>query len=125
MGISILVADEVDIVLRSVSEYLENNGMVVTRAKDGDRAMELLREQTFDAAVLDLNMQGTPTPGIVRYCQTSIPGMAVVITTGFDAPQGIRDLLTAQSTGYLHKPHKPEDLMKMIFSLMSLLKERR
>lgn len=124
-GISILVADEVDIVLRSVSEYLENNGMVVTRAKDGDRAMELLRKQTFDAAVLDLNMPGTSTPGIVRYCQTSIPGMAVVITTGFDAPQGIRDLLTTQSTGYLHKPHRPEDLMKMIFSLISLLKERR
>jgi len=123
--ISVLVADDVDIVLRSVSEYLENNGIVVTRAHDGNRAMDLLRKQTFDAAVLDLSMPGTPTPGIVRYCQTSLPGMAVVITTGFDVPQGIRNLIIASSTGYLHKPHKPEVLMEMIYSLISRLKEGR
>ncbi|MCK5133491.1 MAG: response regulator [Candidatus Sabulitectum sp.] len=122
-GLSILVADDVDIVLSSVSEYLENSGMVVTRAKDGNRVMELLREGSFDAAVLDLNMPGVPTPGIVRYCQTSKPEMAVVITSGFDAPQGVRDLIIAPSTDYLHKPHNPEALIEMIFSLIGRLKE--
>lgn len=123
-GLSILVADEVDIVLNSISEYLEHSGMITTRAKDGNQVMELLKSSSFDAAVLDLNMPGVPTPGVVRYCQTSRPDMAVVITTGFDAPQGVRDLIAHPSTEYLHKPHKPEALVEMIYSLVSRLKER-
>jgi len=122
--LSILVADDVDIVLRSVSDYLEKSGMTVTKAKDGDTAMELLRQHRYDAAVLDLNMPGSPTPGIVRYCQTSKPGMAIVITSGFDTPHGVRDLIVAASTGYLHKPHKPEALLDMIYSLIQRLEER-
>ncbi len=124
-GLSILVADEFDIVLSSISEYLERGGMTVARAKDGNRVMELLKSNSFDAAVLDLNMPGAPTPGIVRYCQTSRPDMAVVITTGFDAPQGVRDLIVHPSTEYLHKPHKPEALVGMIYSLISRLKEEK
>jgi len=123
-GLSILVADDVDIVLRSVSDYLEKNGMTVTKVTDGDSAMELLRQYSYDAAVLDLNMPGTPTLGIVRYCQTSKPDMAIVITSGFDTPHGVRDLIVAASTGYLHKPHKPEALLKMIYSLVHRMEER-
>ncbi|MCD6589019.1 MAG: response regulator [Candidatus Fermentibacteraceae bacterium] len=123
-GLSILVADDVDIVLRSVSDYLEKNGMTVTKVTDGDSAMELLRQYSYDAAVLDLNMPGTPTLGIVRYCQTSKPDMAIVITSGFDTPHGVRDLIVAASTGYLHKPHKPEALLEMIYSLVHRMEER-
>jgi CheY-like chemotaxis protein len=122
-GLSVLVADDVEIVLRSVSDYLEKNGMTVTKASDGDRAMELLKHRSFDAAVLDLNMPGVPTTGIVRYCQTSKPGMAVVITSGFDIPHGVKDLIVVPSTGYLHKPHKPETLMEMIYMLIQRLEE--
>jgi len=122
-GLSVLVADDVDIVLRSVSDYLEKNGMNVTKATNGDSAIELLKEHSYDVAVLDLNMPGMPTSGIVRYCQTSKPGMVIVITSGFDAPHGVQDLIVAASTGYLHKPHKPEDLLELIYSLIHRLKE--
>ena len=122
-GLSVLVADEVEIVLESISGYLEHSGMTTTRAIDGDQVMELLNSNTFDAAVLDLNMPGVPTSGIVRYCQTSKPDMAIVITSGFDTPHGVRDLLSASSTDYLHKPHRPEILVKMIYHLVNRLKE--
>ncbi|MCK5786882.1 MAG: response regulator [Candidatus Sabulitectum sp.] len=123
-GLSVLVADEVEIVLDSISGYLEHSGMTTIRAKNGDQVMELLKSNSFDAAVLDLNMPGVPTSGIVRYCQTSKPDMAIVITSGFDTPHGVRDLLTASSTDYLHKPHRPEILVKMIYHLVSRLKDR-
>jgi len=122
-GLSVLVADDVDIVLRSVSDYLEKNGMIVTKATNGDSAIELLKEHSYDVAVLDLNMPGMPTSGIVRYCQTSKPDMAIVVTSGFDTPHGVRDLIVAASTGYLHKPHKPEVLLELIYSLIDRLEE--
>ncbi len=122
-GLSVLIADEVEIVLNSMSEYLELNKISVTRAHNGDQAMQLLRSEDFDAAVLDLNMPGVPTPGIVRFCQTSKPEMAVIVTSGFEASQEVQDLIVAPSTEYLHKPHKPDVLIDMIYSLISKSKE--
>lgn len=122
-GLTILVADAVEIVLHSTSEYLEQSGMNITRARDGDRVMELLKNNSFDAVVLDLNMPGAPTQGIVRFCQTSRPDMAIVIASGFSAPHGIAELINSPSTAYLHKPHRPKVLMDLIHSLRRRLKE--
>lgn len=121
--LSVLVADDIEIVLKSVSENLRNNGMLVTEAVNGDQVMELLRSQKFDIAVLDLNMPGAPTPEIVKYCQNSIPNMVVIITSGFEFPKGISDLIASNYTEYLHKPHKPEVLIKMIHFLIKTMKE--
>ena len=122
-ALSVLIADEVEIVLNSMSEFLELNGISVTRAGDGNQVMELLKNERFDAAVLDLNMPGAPTAGIVRFCQTSKPEMALVITSGFEASKEVQNLIIAPTTEYLHKPHKPDLLIEMIYSLISKAKE--
>lgn len=122
-GLSVLVADAVDIVLTSTCEYLEHRGMITTGVSDGDSAMNLLRTGKFDAAVLDLNMPGTSTPSIVRYCQTSFPTMAVVITTGYGMTGPVRDLIKATSTDCLYKPHRPEVLVETIYSTLMRIQE--
>lgn len=122
-GLSVLVAEEVEIILQSSCEYLEHRGMVTTAASNGDRAMELLRTRKFDAAVLDLNMPGIPTASIVRYCQTSLPSMAVIITTGYGMSGPVRDLLKATSTDCLYKPHRPEVLVETIYSTLMRIQE--
>lgn len=121
-GLRVLVADEVEIVRLSTAEFLEHRGMSVSMASDGDRAMELLRSGRFDAAVLDLNMPGVPTTSIVRYCQTSLPGMAVVITTGYGMNARLGDLIRHPSTDCLHKPHRPEVLVETIHSTISTIR---
>ncbi len=122
-GLSVLVAEEVEIILHSNCEYLEHRGMVTTPVTDGDKAMDMLRHGRFDAAVLDLSMPGVPTPSIVRYCQTSLPNMAVVITTGYGMNDQIRDLLKAPSTDCLYKPHRPEVLVETIYSTLMRIQE--
>ena len=122
-GLSVLVADEVEIVRHSTSEYLEHCGMTTTSVSDGDSAMELLKSELFDVAVLDLNMPGTPTTGIVRYCQTSLPGMAVIITTGYGISSSLRGLMQFPSTDCINKPHRPEVLVETIHSTLKRIHE--
>jgi len=122
-GLSVLVADEVDIVLLSTCEYLEHRGMVTTGVSNGDSALELLRTRKFDAAVIDLNMPGTSTPSIVRFCQTSLPSMAVIITTGYGMNASVRELIKAPSTDCIYKPHRPEALVETIYSTLMRIQE--
>lgn len=122
-GLSVLVADEVAIVLNSTCEYLEHRGMATTRVSDGNSVMELLKRKKFDAAVLDLNMPGTPTPTIVRYCQTRLPGMAVVITTGYGITPAVQELIKFPSTDCVNKPHRPDVLVDIIYSALMRIHE--
>jgi len=122
-GLSVLVADEVDIVLKSTCEFLEHRGMSTMGVSDGDSAMEMLEQHSFDAVVLDLNMPGIPAPTIVRYCQTSFPKMAVIITTGYGMTGTVRDLIKSPSTDSLHKPHRPEVLVDTIYSVLMRIQE--
>jgi CheY-like chemotaxis protein len=123
-GLSVLVADDVEIVLGSTCEYLEHSGMTVTKAVDGDIAMELLASNSFDAAVLDMNMPGESTESIVRYCRTRYPEMAIVICTGYGMNQVIRELIKDPSTQCVHKPHRPEDLVEAIYSTLLRLRKQ-
>lgn len=124
-GLSVLVADAVEIVRHSTCEFLEHRGMSTTGASDGDKVMELLRENSYDAAVLDLNMPGIPTPSIVRYCQTRLSEMAVIITTGYAVSGPIRELIKFPSTDCLYKPHRPEMLVETIYSTLMRIQEER
>jgi CheY-like chemotaxis protein len=122
-GLSVLVADEVEIVLLSTCEYLEHRGMVTTAVSDGDSAMKLLRTKKFDAVVLDLNMPGIPTASIVRYCHTTLPSMAVVVTTGYGDSDSVRDMMKVPSADCLYKPHRPEMLVESIYSTLMRIQE--
>jgi len=113
----------VEIILNSTCEYLEHVGMITTPVSNGDEAMELLRSGKYDAAVLDMNMPGTSTPSIVRFCQTSFPSMAVIITTGYGMSGSVRELIKAPSTDCIYKPHRPETLVETIYSTLMRIQE--
>lgn len=52
----ILVADDEDRIREAIREYAEFEGWQVTEAPDGMQAVELVRTQQFDLAVLDIMM---------------------------------------------------------------------
>ncbi|MFH0911193.1 MAG: response regulator [Planctomycetota bacterium] len=54
----ILIVDDEEDLAQSLSVYLEYDGFSVSVATDQQRAEELLNQNTYDAAVLDLSLRG-------------------------------------------------------------------
>jgi DNA-binding response OmpR family regulator len=52
----ILIADDDQDVLEVIKAIMEHEGYRVRTARDGEQAFKLIRKQTFDAVILDIDM---------------------------------------------------------------------
>lgn len=75
----LLVDDEVKL-LDVLSEELGACGYAVARAKSGEEALRLAREQTFDVAVTDLKMPGMDGVELLRGAHGSDRARSPIVT---------------------------------------------
>ena len=103
----LLVEDEL-LVREVASEDFGEAGFHVTQARDGDEALEILREGTvFDLLFTDIRMPGA-TDGwdLAREAKQLIPGLRVIYATGLgDAGDGLD-----QGECFVRKPYNLKDL---------------
>jgi CheY-like chemotaxis protein len=108
---AILVADGDDEERGSVSEILRLEGYVVTEATNGDRALDLLGTDRFDALVLD--NATPPLDGMAVLAAAENPPPAVIMS-GQELDPGGRKDLAVRGIAFLHKPVETEHLLDAV-----------
>ena len=103
---ALLVVDDNEMNRDMLSRRLQRNGHTVTLAHDGYAALELIKQQSFDAVLLDVAMpgiDGMETLTILRqtHSATSLP---VVMATAMDQSEGIVKALRLGANDYVTKP---------------------
>ncbi len=110
----ILVAEDDPTVLSFYSDLLKQEGYEVVTASNGREALEKIRVERPDLAILDLRMpvmdglevlqtlyrQGDPTP--------------IVVSTAYGELRGDLDISYGEVQAFLNKPVRPEDLSEAI-----------
>ena len=106
----LLVADDEEAVRKTWERYFTRLGATVTVAGDGQRALDLMRGQDFDAVVLDLKMPVLDGWDVVQAARRERPDLAsrIIIVSG-DAT-GLFDLQTAEHLEPWRVLEKPVDL---------------
>ncbi|MCC5926614.1 MAG: response regulator transcription factor [Bacteroidetes bacterium] len=103
----LLVEDEVESA-EMLSTFLEMNGLAVTQAHDGDRALALLAHSKpdFDLAVLDIMVPGADGREICREIRRhpDLSGIPVIFLTAKDEEQDEIAGLTIGADDYIAKP---------------------
>ena len=83
------------------------------------------RPRWFDLILLDLSMpfmDGEETFGRLREIRPDLP---VLLSTGFIAQDRLDRMIEAGMAGFLHKPHRPEELVKNIKAILECVKLAR
>jgi DNA-binding NtrC family response regulator len=109
----LLVDDEVDFVNVLVKRISRRN-IDVTAAYSGSEAIQLLRRQTFDAAVLDLKMEDMDGIELLKIFKKMDPAMPVIMLTGHGSEQSAREGIKFGAFDYLTKPYELDDLIRKI-----------
>ncbi|HSS81620.1 MAG TPA: response regulator [Gaiellaceae bacterium] len=116
----IVVADDDDDILDLVALTLERSGHVVHRARDGEEALELVKRERPDIAVLDVSMpkldgleltrrlRGDPETSTVR----------IVLLTALVQESDVNDGLAAGAHDYVRKPFSPQELQERVDVLL-------
>ncbi len=115
-GGTILVADDEDLVREVAKDILEAQGFEVLTAEDGRQAVRLFRKNRFDirAVLLDLTMPQMDGEQAYRAMRLAQPDAKILMMSGYNKQQIRRRLEGEPISGFLHKPFRPEDLLRLL-----------
>lgn len=113
---TVLVVDDEEIVLETVTKMLERLGYSVIPAPSGQKALELFSEnrERIDMVILDLVMPGISAAEIMRVIKTSRPEVKVVLSSGFRLDNLQDETQTNGNDGFIAKPYSMGDLSKAV-----------
>lgn len=121
----ILVIDDEDAIRESLRAYLEDYDYEVSSAASAEEAMQLLRGQVFDLAVVDMRLPGESGEAFIVGVSELYSDMQFVIHTGSVEFQ-LTDALKAHGIKPAHIYLKPlHDLSILAEGIGELLNERK
>lgn len=113
-GRRILVVEDEMLVLMNIEYLLADLGCEsVTAAATVDQALVLLEAQVFDAAVLDVNLNGCESYPVAEALEAR--GVPFAFSTGY-SDEGMRD--EYRDRPVLRKPYQQEGLVQILTRLL-------
>jgi DNA-binding NtrC family response regulator len=110
----LLVDDEIGFV-EVLGKRLSKRSMDVTAVYSGTKAIQSLRKQDFDVAVLDLKLEDMDGIEILRIFKKLVPDMPVIMLTGHGSEEAAREGMACGAFDYLTKPSDLDDLVQKIY----------
>ena len=114
--ITVLLADDHDLVREGTRELLEREDdlLVAAEAGDGEEAVRLAAKHHPDVALMDIDMPKLNGIGATKEIKSISPNTAVLILTAYDDDQYVFALLEAGAAGYLLKSVRGRELVDAI-----------
>jgi two-component system KDP operon response regulator KdpE len=109
----ILVVDDDPQIRRVLKVALSGEGFEIDDAKNGESALDKLRELRFDLVLLDINMPGMSGLEVCRTIRTTSE-IAIIMLTVRDNEADTVEALDAGADDYVTKPFKPSELSARI-----------
>lgn len=110
--IRVLVVDDEEVVCLSYQRLLSGNSFSVMAALDGDAALKIMEERSFDVVLLDLRMPGTDGLTVLKTIKERWPESEVVIITGYPSLETVKEAVRYGAYDYLAKPVVPEVVIR-------------
>jgi two-component system, OmpR family, response regulator len=109
----LLIDDEKDFV-NILSKRFKRRNIDVAKAFSGTEAIQMLRGQEFDVAVLDLKMEDMSGIEVLKMLKILAPRLAVVMLTGHGSAEAAKQGIKHGAYDYLTKPCELEALLEKI-----------
>jgi DNA-binding NtrC family response regulator len=109
----LLIDDEVGYIY-VLSKRLSKRGFEVSKASSGSEAFQILRQRSFDVAILDLKMTDMDGIEVLKVLKKMAPELVVIMLTGHGSAKAAHDGIRLGAYDYLTKPCETEELIKKI-----------
>jgi DNA-binding NtrC family response regulator len=110
----ILVIDDDASVRKVVTIALEDEGYVVDTAESGSEAIRKSNISFYNVALIDIRLPDMQGTSLLTAMKDTTPKMAKIIVTGYPGLQSAIDAVNGGADGYIVKPFKMGDLLKIV-----------
>jgi two-component system chemotaxis response regulator CheY len=117
----ILSIDDSPSVRKLVEFTLKSKGFQVASAEDGQKALELMAQEQFDAIILDINMPRMDGLEFLRQMRSddSYAAIPVIMLTTEGQEQDKDRAMGLGATAYIVKPFKPTQLLNLVDKMLT------
>lgn len=107
----VLLVDNEASILSVLSTLLKAEGYEVFPFKEGEKALERIRAESYDLMVSDIRM--TPVSGmdLLRAARAERPGMSVIMLTAYGSVETAIEAMKLGAFDYVTKPFKVDELL--------------
>lgn len=110
----VLIADDDHSHRQLIMELFDASGCEIVTAVDGDSAMSLLLENTFDLAVLDYHLPGMGADGIMAQLNEAGSDLPVIVVTADDSIDTERTVRSFGPAYFFVKPLNLDDVRAVV-----------
>lgn len=110
----ILVVDDDEDFLKTVSKILREEGYDVCIAKTGGEALERYRDEFYPLSLIDVKLPDMEGIRLVKQMRTFDPDTRKIIITGQPSVESAQEALNMGAHAYLVKPLEVETMLRTI-----------
>ena len=114
--IRLLLVDDEEGYVSVLAKRMAKRNIEVTPALSGSAGIQVLRNNTFDVAVLDLKMEDMDGIEVLKIFKIMDPHMPVIMLTGHGSETAAREGIQFGAFDYLTKPCDLEELVAKILA---------
>ena len=111
---SILIVDDNESILETLSAILEEKGYRTDTAKNGREAIEKSKKNFYNLALLDIKLPDIEGTKLLTKMKKTKPKMVKIMITGYASLQNAVEALNLGAEAYIMKPVDPENLLRVI-----------
>ncbi|GIV17230.1 MAG: two-component system response regulator [Armatimonadota bacterium] len=106
----ILVVDDEPLVVEAIERTLRSYGYAVCSAHSAQEALHILEQQRVNLCLSDLHMPGMGGKTLARWVRQQYPNIPVVIMTGDDSLEVLREAIDSGASDFITKPWRSHEL---------------
>lgn len=116
-GPAVLVVDDERNFLALLNWFLSRKGYEVRGALNGEEALRLVEQNTFDVALLDIRMGPVDGISLLDELRQRLPQLKVIMMTAYPTAQAIKQSYSKGASAFFTKPVNLDDLLRTIQNL--------
>ena len=113
-SVKVLLVDDEEGYVNVLANRLTRRGIYVRKTYSGTEAVQVLRKEEFNVAILDLKMEDMDGIEVLKIFRKMAPEMAVIMLTGHGSERAAKEGVSMGAFDYLTKPCDLEDLLTKI-----------
>ncbi len=124
----VLVAEDEPIILDNIVKKVEKASPLIRvsgKAQNGQEALDILRDRTFDILITDIEMPGMSGLELIRQVKELYPDLKVVILSGYSNFEYARTALRYGVEDYLLKPLDQDILAELLSTLCRQIEDEK
>ena len=110
----ILIVDDDAGVRESLNKVLSKEGYQILEAEDGEKALNICRQQLVHVIITDLRMPGMDGVELLKAVKLLLPDVAVIMMTAYGSVEKAVEALKQGASDFILKPFKRIEIEKAI-----------